>query len=293
MTEPSAVRSVIVYDGSCAFCRQAISTIRLRDRDEQFVYLPRQTSGIEEQFPKLRIGNFDTGMRLFEPDGAMYIGADAIYRITLKLPYFRRLAWIYRIPLLRIVIRGVYSWIAANRLKLSRYCTDDCRIEAASEATFESVEGKSMPRYRIVISLVIVVVLGLHGLANLAKALMPSSPLGDRSWPFLAYGMYRQSYDPGPIRTTKHNVIGITASGEHLHLGPANLGMYPYALRRRYLDQLRRGSTTTTRFLADRINIDRQDDLVTAFRVESETYIISGTGVTLQAKESVNYPVVK
>jgi predicted DCC family thiol-disulfide oxidoreductase YuxK len=292
MTEPSAGRSAIVYDGACAFCRQAIRTIRARDRDEQFVYLPRQTPGIEEQFPQLRIGDFDTGMRLFEPDNAMYVGADAIYRITLKLPYFRRLSWMFRVPLLRPVIKFVYSWIAANRLRLSSYCMDGCRIEVQGESDSERGAGESISRHQIFISLLILCVIGLHGWANVAKTLMPSSLIGDRSWPFLAYGMYRQSHDPRTIRTTKHEVIGITVSGEQLHLGPKELGMYPYALRRRYLDQLRGGSATTARFLADRINMDREDP-VTAFRVESETYIISDTGVAMEAKEAVNYPVVK
>src|SRR5262249_18952543 len=101
------VTSVIVYDGACAFCRQAIDAIRHRDRKKQFLYFPWQTPGLDEKYPDLAIGNFDTGMRLIESDGTMHIGADAIYVIASRLPYFRWFAWTYRLPLIKAVTRRI------------------------------------------------------------------------------------------------------------------------------------------------------------------------------------------
>ena len=127
---------VIIYDGQCAFCRRSISRIRRRDRDDQFVYLPRDTRGLETRYPQITQGDFDTGMRLIGPDGTLYVGADAIHKIASHLPYYRRFTWLYRVPIVHQLARGVYGWIAAHRLKLSQYCSDGqaCRIDPPADA---------------------------------------------------------------------------------------------------------------------------------------------------------------
>ena len=55
---------VVVYDGDCAFCRRRAASIARRDRDGLFELVPRQQDGLEERFPALADGDFDTGMRL-------------------------------------------------------------------------------------------------------------------------------------------------------------------------------------------------------------------------------------
>jgi predicted DCC family thiol-disulfide oxidoreductase YuxK len=126
-------RPVIIYDGDCAFCRRSIALIQRRDRDNHFEYLPRQEPGLEGRFPQIAEGDFDTGMRLIEPDQTVHVGADAIYRIARKLPYYRRWAWMYKVPVIRGVTRRVYAWVAKNRLKLSKVCDDGeaCAVAAS------------------------------------------------------------------------------------------------------------------------------------------------------------------
>jgi len=128
-------KPVIVYDGDCAFCRRSVALIRRRDRDGRFEYVPRQEPGLEERFPQIAEGDFDTGMRLIEPDQTVHVGADAIYRIARKLPYYRRWAWMYHMPVIRGLSRRVYAWVAKNRLKLSRVCREDeaCAFPAAGQ----------------------------------------------------------------------------------------------------------------------------------------------------------------
>lgn len=121
-------RSVLVYDGDCPFCLKQIARIRRWDRAESFEYVPRRTPGLEERFPKLAEGDFNTGMRLVSPDGSIHVGADAVYQIARALPFWRRLAWLYRVPGLRRLARGIYAWIAAHRRSLAGTCEDDvCR----------------------------------------------------------------------------------------------------------------------------------------------------------------------
>jgi predicted DCC family thiol-disulfide oxidoreductase YuxK len=282
---------VIVYDGDCAFCCQAVNAIRARDRRHQFVYLPRQTPGIEQQYPELMTGDFDAGMRLFEPGGKMHIGADAICEITLRLPFFRWFSWLYRLPVLRYGIRRSYSWIAVNRFKLSRHCGAECKLPRTEQASSEVGFNYRMSLPEILISVLIAFAVALHGWANVAKAIVPSSWMGDRSWPFLAYGMYRTSYGPGTIRATKSQLFALTARGDEFKVAPEVTALYGPALNRHYLGPMRNGNRAATRRLADRINIGRSDPVV-GFRSDGETYAITDSGVILESRQSVTYSAV-
>lgn len=123
MVEPHT-KPIVVYDGECAFCRRQIARIRRQDRAGAFEYTARQTPGLDEAFPELARGDFNTGMRLIMPTGRIYVGADAVYRIARQLPVWRRVAWLYRVPGLRGLARAAYAFIAARRHRLGRDCVD-------------------------------------------------------------------------------------------------------------------------------------------------------------------------
>ncbi len=112
-------RSVVVYDGLCLFCTKQVARMRKRDRFESFEYVARQTPGLDERFPQLAEGDFNAGMRLIPPSGEVFVGSDAVYQIARKLPYWRRLAWLYCVPGIHALARGIYAWIAANRNSLA------------------------------------------------------------------------------------------------------------------------------------------------------------------------------
>jgi predicted DCC family thiol-disulfide oxidoreductase YuxK len=118
-------RPVVVYDGDCPFCRKQIESIRRRDVDDVFEYLPRQTEGIESRFPRLAEGDFDAGMRLIHGDDSLSVGADAVYQIARRVRGWKRLAWLYRVPLLHGLLRAAYGWVARNRQRLPGGCTDE------------------------------------------------------------------------------------------------------------------------------------------------------------------------
>ncbi len=118
-------KPVIVFDGECSFCRRQIDRVRRKDRHELFEYAARQTPGLEDRFPALADSDFNTGMRLIEPDERLYVGADALYEITRRLKPWKWIAWIYRIPGLTQLFRAIYAWIAANRHRLGGRCEND------------------------------------------------------------------------------------------------------------------------------------------------------------------------
>ncbi len=111
-------RSTLVYDGHCSFCRRWVARISRRDRSGTFEFVARQTEGLTERFPKLVEGDFNTGMRLITPDDAIHVGADAAYQIARRMNYWRRIAWLYKVPGIHWFTRAVYAWIAANRQSL-------------------------------------------------------------------------------------------------------------------------------------------------------------------------------
>ncbi|QNN22027.1 DUF393 domain-containing protein [Planctomycetales bacterium ZRK34] len=121
-------RPIVVYDGECPYCRRQVGKMQRRDDDGVFDYVPRQTEGLEQRFPKLAEGDFNTGLRLIEPGGEIFVAGDAVYHIARRLRGWRNWAWLYQVPGLKQLFRAVYAQIARNRQKLGP-CTDDqCNI---------------------------------------------------------------------------------------------------------------------------------------------------------------------
>ena len=119
-------RPVVVFDGECPFCRKQVERIRAWSKDGSFEYVPRQTPDLAQRFPVLARQDFNTGMRLMLPEGGVAVGADAMYEIARRMPGWRWVAWLYRIPGVNRIARAAYDWIARNRYRLARQkCEDD------------------------------------------------------------------------------------------------------------------------------------------------------------------------
>jgi len=126
-------RDVVIYDGQCAFCRTQIDRMQRRDREHVFEFVPIETPGLDRLYPVLTQGDFNTGMRLVTLDGSVFVGADAVYQISRRLSGWRWVAWLYRLPVVGMVARQAYAWIAANRHRLGGECEDGaCRIQLPS-----------------------------------------------------------------------------------------------------------------------------------------------------------------
>ncbi|MGD2110713.1 MAG: DUF393 domain-containing protein [Phycisphaerae bacterium] len=124
VTDARNRKSVVVYDGECRFCRRWVARIARRDANGAFEFVPRHAEGLVDRFPRLGEAEFSTGVRLITPDGDIHVGADAAHQIVRRLPYVRRVAWLYRVPVLHSLTRAAYGWIAANRQRLSGQCAD-------------------------------------------------------------------------------------------------------------------------------------------------------------------------
>lgn len=112
------IRCVVVYDGQCPFCTRGMERIRRRDRRRCFTFLPSQTPDLLVRYPGLAQQDVSSGLRVILPTGEVCVGADAVYEISRRLPGWRWIAWLYRVPPLKTVARWCYHWTAANRTRL-------------------------------------------------------------------------------------------------------------------------------------------------------------------------------
>ncbi|MCX7014380.1 MAG: DUF393 domain-containing protein [Candidatus Sumerlaeota bacterium] len=115
---PQPPSCLILYDGDCAFCRRRIAMIQRLDRAGRFEYAPMQDRAIRSRFSHVDPLEPRWGLRLIDEQGRIAVGADGVYEICRRLPRLQRLAWVYRVPGLRGLLRAAYWLIARHRRRL-------------------------------------------------------------------------------------------------------------------------------------------------------------------------------
>ncbi len=120
---------LIVYDGSCRLCRRTIEALRRRAHGLELRFLAHDTPGLATAHPELDLGDLDSGMRVRDAAGQVWIGADALCEIGCRLPRWRGVAWFLRRPLVRVVVRAIYRAVARRRHRLLAACRRGaCRL---------------------------------------------------------------------------------------------------------------------------------------------------------------------
>lgn len=121
---------VVVYDGDCTVCNRAANAIRDRDRDARFELVPYQNEGVRARFPDIPPEDFEAAIQLIGEDGVRWQGAAALEKILRILPKGRRIAWLFRIPLIRPIAEVFYRWFARNRHRFR--CGEHCEAVAGA-----------------------------------------------------------------------------------------------------------------------------------------------------------------
>ena len=139
-----------------------------------------------------------------------------------------------------------------------------------------------MRPYKIWISTVILLVIGLHAVPVLHAGLRK------RIWPILDWAMYKDASPPGPIETDRKRIVGITASGRREVISKELVGLSSFALDRLYAKPMKVGDSTAARQLMDRLNRQRQDPFVEV-RLEVVTFTATDSGVVKYANPPLRY----
>ena len=137
-------KPAIVYDGECRFCLWSVGRIQRVDHLDQFEYLPRQNPDAEARFPLLSASDFSTGLRLVVAEGKIHVGADSVYEIYRRIPPFKVITWLYRVPLIHTLFKACYALIARNRHLFGRVeCeTEACDVPYSERGTVTPRSGK-------------------------------------------------------------------------------------------------------------------------------------------------------
>ena len=112
-------RPVLVFDGSCGFCRKWIERWRGLS-GESVHYMP--ASEAEALYPQISKEEFERAVQLIRPDGSRASGAAAVLEITAPHAITAQagLALYKRSRLFAGISEGAYAFVARNRLLFSR-----------------------------------------------------------------------------------------------------------------------------------------------------------------------------
>jgi lipase maturation factor 1 len=79
-------KALMIYDGDCNFCSLWIHRWQLTTGD-RIDFLPFQDRRVAERFPEVPRGQFESAVQLIEPSGAVYGGAEAVFRALAHNPH--------------------------------------------------------------------------------------------------------------------------------------------------------------------------------------------------------------
>ncbi|MGM0557428.1 MAG: lipase maturation factor family protein [Myxococcota bacterium] len=111
-------RPLLVWDGTCGFCRRSVEVLRDHVGDAVDI---ETYQDVHEQFDDVDESDFANAVHLFEPDGRYYTAAEAIFRALDKGPGSSMLLWLYLyVPGFAAIMEVGYRWVANHRPLVSR-----------------------------------------------------------------------------------------------------------------------------------------------------------------------------
>jgi predicted DCC family thiol-disulfide oxidoreductase YuxK len=111
-------RPVLLYDGTCGFCRTWIDRLRRWDRAGRIDYVAYQQRAAVAGLPPITDDALDRAAHLVAPDGRVQAGARAMPLLLDYLPGGRLLKPFFYVPGVPWVADRIYAWVAANRHRL-------------------------------------------------------------------------------------------------------------------------------------------------------------------------------
>jgi predicted DCC family thiol-disulfide oxidoreductase YuxK len=106
-------------------CTRLSRVLQNWDRHQQIEIVPSQAPGVTARFPWIPLRAYAEALQLIGPDGQTWQGAAAIEQLLNVLPKGRLIAWLFDIPLVRVIADRFYKWFARNRYKLG--CGEHCQ----------------------------------------------------------------------------------------------------------------------------------------------------------------------
>ena len=149
MTRQNPAKVTVLYDGACPLCRREIAHYRRIDRNGRIVWMDiANRPEVAEDFGL----DWDTAMQklhVLGADGRWHTGVDAFAALWSELPYYRRLAPVARLPLVRPALEWGYRlfarWRYRRRCGIGEDAGDNgasCRVRR-EQTTDNGIDGGS------------------------------------------------------------------------------------------------------------------------------------------------------
>ena len=114
----SEATATLVYDGDCGICRYWVD-YWMQQTKGRVVYRPYQDAASD--FPTIQLEDFKRAIQLIEPDGRIYEGAAATFRVLRYAPGRGGWWWLYtHVPGFAPVSEWAYAFLARRRDLLNR-----------------------------------------------------------------------------------------------------------------------------------------------------------------------------
>lgn len=108
---PTRERPLVIYDGSCSFCRRWVGRLQRWDRHDRLDYLPLQDPAASAAAATPRT-TLEQAVHVVLPSGHVTAGAGAVRAISPYLPGGRVGYLVLGIPGALPVAERLYTWIA-------------------------------------------------------------------------------------------------------------------------------------------------------------------------------------
>jgi predicted DCC family thiol-disulfide oxidoreductase YuxK len=114
-------QAVLIYDGECPVCVNAVEWIRGRARPDAFEFLSCRSESLPSRFPAMKKEDCLRAMHLVLPDGTVLAGGPALPEILRRLPRYRWCASLFRLPGALLLAGAFYRWFAKRRHRASGF----------------------------------------------------------------------------------------------------------------------------------------------------------------------------
>lgn len=111
----------VIYDDACPLCDKSVGWLVMRFGKERFELIPCDSGEREALFPEMRKEECESAMQLVTPDGTVLSGDAAILEILKSDRTWWFLTVLWKIPVVNLLIAGVYRWVARNRHQISSH----------------------------------------------------------------------------------------------------------------------------------------------------------------------------
>jgi len=108
-------KPLLIYDGECNFCKYWAARWR-KSAEGRVDFTPLQDRQLEIQFPEVPQSELERAIHFIDDDGAVYLGAEAVFRSRAKSPKSQLLLRLYqRSRVFAKISELVYHFVSQHR----------------------------------------------------------------------------------------------------------------------------------------------------------------------------------